>query len=205
MIAIDNAVELMLETFIELPKRINGLSLSRKLKSEITSNFPSLLDGVEEHAQERISGLDLGEIEWFHGLRNRLYHKGNGLTIERRKVEVYAELAKTLFSQLFLVEIELDEKMEMDVLGKFIASWTRLERSVRKLDNEDRAQPFSNSLSFLKYSKVISQKQFDTALRLRNVRNEVLHGPEEYPKAITPQALKELSELVEQMEGLIEK
>lgn len=65
----------------------------------------------------------MGEIEWYHRLRNQLYHQGNGLTVERDKVEVYAELANVLFANLFgirLVEPEDDSKA---VLGNFMLAW----------------------------------------------------------------------------------
>ena len=98
MIAIDNSVELMLQTYISIPKRVTGLTISRRERDEICSGFPQLLDGIEKHAADKVAGIDLGEIEWFHRLRNELYHQGNGLTVERHKVEVYAEMAKVLFA-----------------------------------------------------------------------------------------------------------
>jgi hypothetical protein len=64
-------------------------------------NFPMLLDALEKYAASKLDGIDLGEIEWYHRLRNQLYHQGNGLTVERDKVEVYAELANVLFTNLF--------------------------------------------------------------------------------------------------------
>jgi hypothetical protein len=48
-------------------------------------------EAVEKYAQDKLSGFNLGEIEWYHRLRNQLYHQGNGLTVELEKVEVYAE------------------------------------------------------------------------------------------------------------------
>jgi hypothetical protein len=38
MLSIDNAVELMIKTYLGLPKRINGLSLSRKEFDEISES-----------------------------------------------------------------------------------------------------------------------------------------------------------------------
>ena len=100
MISIDNAVELMIKTYLGLPKRVTGLSITRREYQEISENFPGLLDALEKHASTKIEGVDLGAIEWYHRLRNELYHQGNGLTVERDKVEVYAELANLLFKNL---------------------------------------------------------------------------------------------------------
>ena len=82
MIAIDNSVELTVKTYLGLPKRITGLTLSRREYGQISESFPSLLDALEEHAPDKLVGIDLGEIEWYHRLRNpysgqlqcRLFH-----------------------------------------------------------------------------------------------------------------------------------
>jgi hypothetical protein len=85
MISVDNAVELMIKTYLGLPKRITGLSISRRDFQEIAESFPALLDALEKHGGDKIVGIGLGEIEWYHRLRNQLYHQGNGLTVERGK------------------------------------------------------------------------------------------------------------------------
>ena len=102
MISIDNSIELMIKTYLSLPKRISQIEgLNRRRLQEITSNFPSLLDGLEEFGGEKLNGIELGDIEWFHRVRNQLYHDGNGITVEKEKVEAYGEMAKILFENLF--------------------------------------------------------------------------------------------------------
>ena len=102
MISVDNAVELMLKTYLILPKRVTGLSLTRKQTEEYTRDFPTALSRVEELVPERVSGVPLGEIEWFHRVRNQLYHEGNAITVERDKVQRYLEHAESLMRRLFL-------------------------------------------------------------------------------------------------------
>src|SRR5438309_790743 len=110
MLSIDNAVELMLKTYLGLPKRVTGLTISRNNYLDFNESFPKLLDAIEEFAKEKISGIDLGEVEWYHRLRNQLYHQGNGLTVEREKVRIYAELAKLLFKNLFGEELFVQQE-----------------------------------------------------------------------------------------------
>src|SRR5262249_29413669 len=110
LLSIDNAVELMLQTFLGLPARVHGIRLSRRELEETCESFPRLLDAIHQHAPEKLEGIDLAQIEWFHRLRNQLYHNGNGLTVERRKVEDYAEIARNLFRKLFGFDLELDRK-----------------------------------------------------------------------------------------------
>jgi hypothetical protein len=67
MISIDNAVELMVKTFLGLPKRITGLTISRSEYQEISESFPKLLDTLEKHAADKLTGIDLGEIDGITG------------------------------------------------------------------------------------------------------------------------------------------
>lgn len=76
MLSIDNAVELMLKTYLGLPSRITGKTVTRRDYQEACMSFPALLDAIEHHAPEKLRGVNLAEIEWFHRLRNELYHQG---------------------------------------------------------------------------------------------------------------------------------
>lgn len=176
MISIDNSVELMMQTYIQLPKRVTGVNISRKLRDEYCQGFPSLLDGIEQHASEKIVGFDLGHIEWFHRLRNQLYHDGNGLTVERAKVEVYAELAQRLFDALFGVELEIPDTANMRRYGEFIDTWAKIERHLRSVPETERRFPTSGVLRKLAAEDKISREEFLKFEEVRNVRNLLVHG-----------------------------
>jgi hypothetical protein len=120
MLSIDNGVELTLKTYLGLPRRVTGINLGRKKFQEISESFPSLLDAIETTCSNKITGIDLGEIEWYHRLRNELYHQGNGLTVEKQKVEMYALLAKQLFELLFDTELKMDQTPQQNLLGQFL-------------------------------------------------------------------------------------
>ena len=133
MLSIDNSVELMMKTYLGLPKRVTGISLGRKQFDEISQSFPELLNAIEVHAADKLSGIDLAEIEWYHRLRNELYHQGNGLTVEMEKVRIYAELAKLLFENLFGIELEIKVGDEW-LLAEFLKAWSMLEKVVHKFN-----------------------------------------------------------------------
>ena len=95
MLAIDNAVELMTKAYLGLPKRVTGITLSKRDYDEICESFPRLIETLERVSGNKSEGIDLGAIEWFHRLRNELYHNGNGLTVPQEKVIAYFELAMT--------------------------------------------------------------------------------------------------------------
>jgi hypothetical protein len=101
MLSIDNSVELMIKTFLGLPERVTGIHLARKQYEEVSESFPRLLDAIHEHAPDKVRDYNLSEIEWYHRLRNELYHQGNGLTVERQKVVAHAEIARGLISSAF--------------------------------------------------------------------------------------------------------
>ena len=130
MISIDNAVELMIKTFLGLPKRITGLFIPRKEYQDMVDSSASLNDRLENYAPDKLDGIDLGTIEWYHRLRNELYHQGNGLTVERDKVEIYAELANLLFKNLFGEELVPHAISETELLGEFMATWISIERTM---------------------------------------------------------------------------
>ncbi len=200
LIAIDNAVELMLKTYIDLPKRITGLTLTRKQRAEISSAFPSMLDGLEQHAPDRMVGIDLGEIEWFHRLRNNLYHNGNGLTVERQKVEIYAELAASMFTQLFDTEIDIGGSRGMARVGEFISIWTHIERRISELSNANRLAPALFSMSQLRDQGVVDSKTSESFIALRLIRNAVVHTSDDHSKLVTGDTLKAAKTLLVTLE-----
>jgi hypothetical protein len=133
MLSIDNAVELMIKTYLGLPKRITDLDIPRRDLQEIAESFPRMLAALERYAADKLAGIDLAEMEWYHRLRNELYHQGNGLTVERNKVEVYAELARILFRNLFGYDLEIEKDQSQGTLGDFISAWARLEKTAALL------------------------------------------------------------------------
>lgn len=198
MIAIDNSVELMLQTYVSLPKRITGISISRRDRDEICSNFPKLLDGIETHATEKIIGIDLGEIEWFHRLRNELYHQGNGLTVERTKVEVYAELAKVLFENLFDAELSIGETDHLRKMGDFMDSWVQLEKELAKLPGNSRGNlPPREVLLRLVEEGHLTKAQMNDFDEVRRLRNEMVHGKVDAREVLDSSTLNRTKKVME--------
>ncbi len=188
IISVDNAVELTAKTYLGLPKRINGLSISRKDYEECAESFPRLLDALEKHAADKLVGIDLGSVEWYHRLRNQLYHQGNGLTVERDKVTVYAELAKVLFKNLFGFEIAdpadpvLGSSVASNRLGAFLEVWIALEKAMTlraeavKLSTEERRSTPLDLTRRLFEKGELALDDLHKLNKYRNQRNEVVHG-----------------------------
>ena len=202
MLSIDNAVELSIKTYLGLPRRITGLNISRKDYQEISENFPSLLDALEKNVkQQTLHGIDLGEIEWFHRLRNELYHQGNGLTIEKEKVEVYAELARLLYKTLFGYDLNVKADAKTELLGRFLSSWQEIERVMESaISTESQGGPSRSlvaSLHLLYHEGAVSNSFMRKFEEQRRLRNLVVHGQTKVD--IDERALEELGKLLKEL------
>lgn len=200
MISIDNAVELTIKTYLGLPKRITGLSISRKEYQEIFESFPAMLDALEKHAADKLVGINLGTIEWYHRLRNELYHQGNGLTVERDKVEVYAELTNVLFKNLFGFELLAHITPGADLLGQFMDEWIALERGIASMafDNglvSTKPHSILDAARFLLGTGVLTRAQIAEIDGLRKIRNEAVHGKVGHRQVVTPAIVARVKEL----------
>lgn len=205
LLSIDNAVELTVKTYLGLPKRVAGIQISRRDFAEISDSFPKMLDALEEHASELLEGIDLGDIEWFHRLRNQLYHQGNGLTVARQQVEVYAELAKLLFRNLFNDDIPVASEDEHLLLGQFLAVWADLEKLMASLSekNIDRMSTIHRRLKSpikavreLPCLNALSPQDAEKIEELRRLRNKVVHGAVDFRRAISRQTVEEVRSIV---------
>jgi hypothetical protein len=200
MILIDNAVELTIKTFLGLPKRITKLEITRKELGEIGESFPSLLDALERHAEDRIAGINLGEIEWYHRLRNQLYHQGNGLTVERDKVDVYSQLANVLYKNLFGIELVFPSEKSDRLLGDFLEVWIELEKALVSMAHDNSLTgahgiTIIQAAEMLDGSGLVSKAEIKRFRELRRLRNEVVHGVRDHREVLNPEVVAEVRRL----------
>ncbi|MDR6266437.1 hypothetical protein [Roseobacter sp. N2S] len=197
MILVDNAVELTLHTYLTLPERVTAVKLTRRQRDEYCNSFPNLLEGIEAVASSKVVGLNLGEFEWFHRLRNRLYHEGNGLTIEKRKVEVYAELSLTLFKALFDCELELltSENSSAALVGEFFADWISVERNIIEAAGGGERIPLSQAVAILRKRGELTEADYLALKQVQTIRNELVHGEAEPEEMLRPSNMSKVKSL----------
>jgi uncharacterized protein YutE (UPF0331/DUF86 family) len=212
LLSVDNAVELTIKTYLGLPKRINGINVPRKEYAEFSESFPKLLDALETYAAQKLSGIDLGEIEWFHRLRNQLYHQGNGLTVDRDKVEIYSELAKLLFESLFEATLEFAAEDQHQLLGEFLAAWVSFERVVSALSQihldklstlGGRPRPPLMVISEMVRVGVFDPDEAIEINELRQIRNNVVHGIVDYKTVLNRKVVQRLEAITKKYEKTI--
>jgi len=175
LIAVDNAVELAIKTYLTLPRRVVGSPcLSRKEQAQLEDGFPTMLDALEQHAGALLLGVPLDEIEFYHRLRNQLYHGGTGLTVEREKVAMYAVLARVLFRNLLGYEVDTPGSA-MD----FLIRWGALEsilvgRAIVAPNSQGRRSTIGAFLEIL--SDDVDPDLVQRIDALNAARNEFVHS-----------------------------
>ena len=211
MILVDNSVELIIRTWISLPRRITGMTLTRKQISEATDSFPSLLDALEQHGASHLDGIDLGEVEWYHRLRNQLYHDGNGLTVEADRVRVYAELASVLFERLFGTAIKphgpAPPDAESSRIGHFVHGWSVAEGTLlavaEKLKpTEKRPHHLLEAVELLRSEGMVPSNRFEQLNRLRTARNAVVHGHLDQSGSVSAQLVADMEDFLDWIEEI---
>lgn len=176
MISIDNAVELLVKTWLGLPKRSRGTpGPGRKELETASESFPDLLDLLDKYANSKLSGVvDLGDVEWYHRLRNQMYHNGNGITVERSKVETYFQIAKSLYEDLFGIRLSLDDSgAKHTKTGEFLSLWANFDHGFRQLLPQKEGLAFSWKKEYL---ESVSPEAAEIWEQLTLFRNELVHG-----------------------------
>ncbi len=208
LILIDNAIEVMAKTFLSLPKRITGLNIPRKELEGIFESFPAVISCLENNSGDRLIHIDLGEIEWHHSLRNKLYHDGSGLSVDNEKVDVYFALAVQLFQNLFDDSIDIRPSSEGErILGAFLSKWLALEKGLIMYsefigETYGRTPNLRAGAQLLFEEGKMSGEIFEEISSLQRLRNAVVHGQVEASKAIDSTALRRVHSIDEWLQSV---
>jgi hypothetical protein len=101
----DVCVETTLRTYLSLPDGASDSKLAYSERRKFASGkFHELTKGVGLAAGDRVSAQTLEHLKFFHGIRNNLYHQGNGVSVRSDHVKEYADLASILLNQLLEID-----------------------------------------------------------------------------------------------------
>jgi len=104
-IATDIGVETLFKTYLLLPEDITKTKIGFSERQKfVKGNFYDLLQGIRLFAN-KIDSEDLYHIQFYHGIRNHLYHQGNGITVSKENLEGYVRLSAKLLNTLLGVDI----------------------------------------------------------------------------------------------------
>lgn len=174
-ISIDNAVELSIITYLSLPKRIAKRDTpSRKEIADAENSFSGLLDLLERFRCDLCDIVFLEDIEWYHRMRNQLYHNGNCITIDASQVESYYEISITLFETLFNEKFKPKKSVNYTTcVAQFLFRWKNFDQLFRsKLPPKDTYAYYWKR----DYLSSIDIKLKDDYEEIFNFRNEVTHS-----------------------------
>lgn len=126
----DLGIETLFKTFLLLDPEITAAKTSHSARRKIADEgtFYELVRGVREAAPDRVSADDAHHLLHYHDVRNRLYHRGNGITVPEHDVRDYARLCVKLLRNL----------LDVDLADTLLARERQLEREhqIRALQNE---------------------------------------------------------------------
>ena len=82
--------------------------------------FPELLKRVKDELPKTNPDLvgQIDDIAYFHGIRNKLYHQGDGVKPTEDNLERYSQLAKKVVEEVIEVKLETEEKRFLVVVER---------------------------------------------------------------------------------------
>jgi uncharacterized protein YutE (UPF0331/DUF86 family) len=142
------------------------------------------LDLLEEYGSTLLEGIDLGDIEWYHRLRNTLYHEGNGVTVDPEKIDGYFQIARILLKNLLEEDLQPEVELEpRSPVGEIVLRVSQLEHNIRVLyqkhfpAEDTGAIPMTTAIARLADKGVLSKEIVDKLRQTTAVRNEAVHSP----------------------------
>jgi len=177
-ISIDNSVETSIRTFLSLPEKISGVRIQRREVEEVGNSFPKMVDLLFSKVRPKLAGLDDGDIEHYHRIRNQLYHNGTGLGVDRRYLNAYRQIAAVLLNNLF--GVKADPKGAETTLENLILLFNEVETLVRKALEDsgfDTGQTFKWEMAMRK--GILEMEDIHQLTELRMIRNTQVHSTAE--------------------------
>ncbi len=167
---LDVGVETLFKTFLTIDTKITKLKSSyNERKKAASSNFHLLLEQINKEVGGKLeqANIDTSHISFFHDIRNKLYHQGNGITIPKEKVFNYAEISVKLLK--LLLDIDLFYELEKP---KMITK--RKEKYVKQKQELDQIiQKIQEIISDIKYEIEMAIELIEPNLLLPSFKNSL--------------------------------
>ncbi|WP_275075240.1 hypothetical protein [Providencia rettgeri] len=174
-ISIDNSVETSIRTFLYLPERRSGVKFQRKEVEEAGNSFPKMVELLFNKARQKLTGLDDGDIEHYHRIRNQLYHDGTGLSVDRRYLHAYRQIAAVLLNNLF--GVKADPKKAAVTLENLILLFNEVETLVQKiLESSGVATDHTFKWEIAIQAGTLEMKDIELINELRMIRHSQVHS-----------------------------
>lgn len=172
---LDVGIETLFKTYLTLPDDVTKVQtkfFERQQAAE--GNFHELVRGVGKAANEKLKDFNLSHIQFYHDLRNKLYHQGNGITIPRENVYAYAKLATDLLK--ILLDVDLSEYLQQPEID----AQKNAELSLRQLTLENKKALVDIELQKLEDDLMLVVETITPKLALPSFQNNFLQVTNKY-------------------------
>lgn len=119
---LDVGIETLFKTFLLLSDSVTGVVTKfSKRKNATLSSFHDLIQTTKEAGKDRLSGIDLDKVKYYHDIRNKLYHQGDGVIPTTVNTYDYAAIAVELLYRLLSVDLRpllQKEQQEKELIEK---------------------------------------------------------------------------------------
>jgi hypothetical protein len=172
-IVTDIAVETLFKTYLLLPEDILKTNIGFSARKKfVKGNFHDLLQGIKV-VTSKVNREDLYDIQFYHGIRNHLYHQGNGITVSKEKLEGYVKLSVKILNTL--LGVDLTSLLEGDSSPHKRIDST-LEKHIKELSKE--------------FDAAVRELQYLAKLIIENIE----------PKLVLPSTMSKLQSLSKEIE-----
>jgi hypothetical protein len=113
LLLVDVGVEALFKVYLLLGDKVTGAKLKfSKRKSAAEGNFHDLVQGVKKSIPHEINESIFDRVQYFHTIRNKIYHQGDGVVPAEVNVKEYADIAVHLLGLLLEVELDPDDSLD---------------------------------------------------------------------------------------------
>ena len=105
---LDVGVETLLKTFLSIDSSISEATTKHEERNKIvkSESFYKITEGVKTAVGDRLDPEFVGQVMYFHNIRNKMYHQGDGVTITQKNLAEYTIFAEELLEELLGVSLK---------------------------------------------------------------------------------------------------
>lgn len=170
LLLLDVGIETLFKVYLLLGEDITHAKTKFNIRKKAASgNFYQLVEGVKESISTDIEEGDFSKIMYFHSVRNKVYHQGDGVIPAKVNVKEYADLSEMLLRELLGVNLSPEVPLDFH--------WKKISHSINIGIREQKIKIGCLSLQF-DLSAVMSFLHPD--LVLRSTIEEILSIKDKY-------------------------
>jgi hypothetical protein len=103
---LDMGAETIMKTYLSLPDRLTGAATSYSARRKaMNGGFHDVVEGVLEASKDSYFQEQIYTIQYYHSIRNKIYHEGTGATVHVEDVKAYCDIVLELLFRFLDVDL----------------------------------------------------------------------------------------------------